>query len=298
MHSASPLYSKGSLTDLEQYLSDREAEVPDLTPGTAAGFVWADGTPSVTDYSLVYLHGFSATRKETWPLSDNIARRLGANLYYPRLTGHGSSGKALAGATASAWMRDTIEAIAIGQRIGKKVILVGMSTGATLAVRYVIEHENPSIVALVCISPNFGLRNRILPLFASPVALPFITLLRGNHAGFRPFNPEHQKYWTNRYPLSALRQLLLTVAATSRHQQPALSQPVLIVYSPDDRLLAVSNIHRFYRRLKAPAKELFPITGCDNRESHVIAGTICAPSTTRLIEEATLSFLKKHLSPP
>ncbi|MDD4273595.1 MAG: hypothetical protein PHG14_07705 [Desulfobacter postgatei] len=37
----------------------------------------------------VYIHGFSATRKETAPLSDLVAKTLNANLFYTRLSGHG-----------------------------------------------------------------------------------------------------------------------------------------------------------------------------------------------------------------
>ncbi|GIV58500.1 MAG: hypothetical protein KatS3mg042_1413 [Rhodothermaceae bacterium] len=108
--------------DLDAYLAAAEARFDDLRPGVEKAIVWADpATRSRTPLAVVYLHGFSATREETRPLCDTLAARLGANLFYTRLTGHGRTGEALAAATASDWLRDALEALAIGQRLGERV---------------------------------------------------------------------------------------------------------------------------------------------------------------------------------
>lgn len=66
--------------------------------------------------NLVYLHGISATRQETAALAEIVAKRLEANLFYTRLTGHGRTGEALLDGSVRAWFNDTVEAFDIGQR--------------------------------------------------------------------------------------------------------------------------------------------------------------------------------------
>ena len=67
------------------------------------------------------------------PLPDKVAAALGANLFYTRLTGHGQDGAAMAEGSVNAWINDYAEAIAIGRAIGDKVVVIGTSTGASLA---------------------------------------------------------------------------------------------------------------------------------------------------------------------
>jgi hypothetical protein len=53
-----------------------------------------------TEWVVVALHGFSATRQETAPLAEIVASRLGANLFEARLAGHGLTENALRGVKA------------------------------------------------------------------------------------------------------------------------------------------------------------------------------------------------------
>jgi alpha-beta hydrolase superfamily lysophospholipase len=105
------------------------------------------------------LHGFSATRQDTAPLASKVAQGLGANLFETRFTGHGSTDpQAMLEGSVHRWLNDTAEALEIGKRLGEHVIVIGTSTGATLAT--VIFDQHPSrkegVAALVFVSPNFG----------------------------------------------------------------------------------------------------------------------------------------------
>ena len=77
--------------DIESYLAESEqragAGAP-LIPGTEKRIRWSAGREP-TDYAIVYLHGFSATRQELAPMLDRLADALGANLFETRLAGHG-----------------------------------------------------------------------------------------------------------------------------------------------------------------------------------------------------------------
>ena len=121
--------------DLDQYLSQSESEIPHITPQTEKTITWANPAKTRTALSVVYLHGYSATRQETAPLANEIAAQLGANLFCTRLCGHGLSGEALAQATVNDWLNDAMGAVEIGKRLGDKVIVMGVSTGGRLPAR-------------------------------------------------------------------------------------------------------------------------------------------------------------------
>ena len=120
--------------DLDAYLSGSEAGVSDLRPGDGKVIEWIDpSSPSVSPLSLVYLHGFSADRHEVDPLVGDLARELGANVFFTRLRGHGRDGAAMGEVSVEDWLDDVAEAVRIGSYIGERVVLVGTSTGGTLA---------------------------------------------------------------------------------------------------------------------------------------------------------------------
>ena len=121
--------------DLDAWLQQTEQQASDrfgLVPGTEKRITWF-GEHRQTPYSVLYLHGFSATRQETAPLAEIVATRLGANLYETRLTGHGREREPLTGVRAEDWLQDAVEALTIAASLGERVIVIGTSTGATLA---------------------------------------------------------------------------------------------------------------------------------------------------------------------
>lgn len=67
--------------DLDGWLAAREACVGDIVPGTEKKIFRAGQPGARTERSLVYIHGFSATRRETAPQAEVVAEKLGANLF-------------------------------------------------------------------------------------------------------------------------------------------------------------------------------------------------------------------------
>ena len=120
--------------DIDGYLAKREANYSDIKPGAQKQMIWLDpATKSKSPYSVVYIHGFSASLAEVRPVPDLVAKEIGANLFYTRLTGHGRTGDAMAEAKVNDWYNDVAEALAIGRATGGKVIVIATSTGGTLA---------------------------------------------------------------------------------------------------------------------------------------------------------------------
>jgi len=112
---------EGDLADwLEASESRANANVA-LIPDTAKRIRWyQERRNSKTRYSIVYLHGFSATRQEIAPVGAMIADALGANLFETRLAGHGQQQNALQGVRAEDWIKDAVEALSIGAIIGEQ----------------------------------------------------------------------------------------------------------------------------------------------------------------------------------
>jgi len=87
------------LGDLEKWLDKRESAFEFIKPQNEQQIVWASEKKEQTPWSIVYIHGFSSSRLETAPLSQEIANKLKANVFYTRLTGHGQHAADLAHAT-------------------------------------------------------------------------------------------------------------------------------------------------------------------------------------------------------
>src|SRR5262245_29561336 len=132
--------------DVDVYLREREAQQPDVKPELAKTIVWNEPTTrNRTPLALVYIHGFSASRRDITPVVETLASALHANAFLTRLAAHGSaSAAAFATITAQDWLDDAREALAIGYRIGERVVLIGTSTGALLATMAALEDNSPA----------------------------------------------------------------------------------------------------------------------------------------------------------
>ena len=279
--------------DVDAYLAAREATVGGIRPGEHKSVTWADPrvrTP--TSLSLVYLHGFSADRHEVEPLVSDLGRALGANVYFTRLRGHGRDGPAMAEASAEDWLADVAEAVAVGGRIGGRVVLIGTSTGGTLATWAAARPEaRERLAALVLISPNYGLRDRSSRLLLWPWGGLVARLAIGRERCFEAVNEQQTLHWTTCYPTSSL----LPMVALARHvgsmDLSGVSVPALLVYSPDDLVVDARGTERVVSRLGSARTEVLVVRRPGDPERHVLAGDILSPGTTESVRQGVLAFL-------
>lgn len=277
--------------DLDQYLKQSEARFSDIVPGTEKTIIWANARKTRTPLSIVYLHGYSATRQETAPLCDQIAARLGANLVYTRLTGHGRSCTAMAEPTVNDWLNDAAEALEIGKRIGDKVIVVGTSTGGTLATWLAIQPNTEAVAAYVLISPNFGPKEGLAEILTWPWGEQLAELIVGPEFSWAPANEQQGRYWTCRYPSKALVPMMGLVRFVRESRLENIHTPVLIIYSPDDQVINVHEVEGAYARFGTRVKALKPIMHKVNHTNHVLAGNILAPENTASVAKLILDFV-------
>ncbi len=277
--------------DLDHYLAESEAQFSDLVPETEKTIIWANAAKTKTPLAIIYLHGFTATRQEAAPLCDIIAARLEANLFYTRLTGHGRSGQALGEATANDWLNDTIEAVEIGKRLGDQVMVVGSSTGGTLAAWQALQADDEVVLAYILMSPNFGLKDWSGQILAWPWAEQLVPVVVGPEYEWKPLNPKHATYWTEKYPSPALLQMMGLVKLVRESPLEQIKKPLLVIYSPHDQVVDPQATERTFLRFGSTVKKLVARPESENPEHHVLAGDVLAPGDTEAIADIILEFI-------
>ena len=284
---------------IDPYISSSESRFNDVRPGTEKKIVWANpDKPTVTPYSIVYLHGFSASRQEVAPLCDRLATHLSANLYYTRLTGHGRTGDAMKDVTVDTLLNDANEAFEIGKQIGKQVILVGSSTGGTLATWLSTQKAGDTIAAVILLSPNFGLKRRESELLLYPWGKTILHMIEGEHYQFEPVNDLQEKYWTTRYHTDALLSMMGLVDLVRKNTGSKVNVPTLVLYAEEDKIIDVDQVKDQFRQFSSPVKTLREITGSTDPQRHILAGDVLSPASTETVLDTISEFLEPIIKPP
>ena len=280
--------------ELDLLLEASESRYPDIVPGTEKRILWADpGAPRRTEYAVVYLHGFAATHRESAPLTERLSEELRANAYLARLAGHGRTPEALGEAEAAAWLRDAAEAMAIGRRIGRRTILMGISTGGTLATWAAAHPEwRDGIAALLLVSPNYAMADRRAWILDLPWGGAVARLVQGPEHGFEPRNELHRRYWTERYPTRVLLQLGALVRIIDADLLGRVSAPALMFLSPRDRVIDTGVAERRFGELGSGERRLVVVSEVPGSGEHVLAGDILAPGRTSAVLAEILSFVR------
>ena len=279
-----PVFDPASIgDDPSAYLAEREMQFDDITPGVEKRIIWADGPGARTALSIVYVHGFSATSQEIRPVPDELARALGANLVYTRLTGHGRGSAAMAEATVADWMRDMAEALEIGRRVGERVVVLSTSTGGTLAALAAQDPEmSRDVAGMIFVSPNFAINSGAAPLLTLPAARYWLRYLAGKERCFEPRSPEQERFWTTCYPVEALLPMAAVVKAAYGADFSAVTIPALFRFSDADKVIKGDAVRAVADRWGGPVT-LQPVMMGDGDDpyNHVIAGDILSPGATK-----------------
>ena len=281
--------------ELDAWLSQSEGQIPGIRPGTEKHIIWAGEPGEKTPISIIYIHGFSATRGESAPVCDRVAEELGANLYYTRLTGHGRDGDAMGEARLGDWQADVLEAWEIGRRIGEETIVVAMSTGAPLAAWLAAdtpEMENHGMTALILISPNFQPVNESAKIVLWPGGLLITRLVVGKYYSFEPQNELHAYYWTSSYPSKALRRMMQACRLGTKAPLEEIQVPTLFLYTENDEVVSIPALLEAYERFGSEEKSLINVT---EAQDHNMTGDIISPETTQIVVDHILQFLAQSL---
>ena len=198
------------VTSVNTYVKNKEAE-QNIRPNNQAHILWADSIGKKTEYVLLYLHGFSASWYEGFPVNKTFAQTFHCNAYFPRLAEHGLvSSKPLLEMTPKNLYDSAKEALLIAKTIGKKVIIMSTSTGGTLSLMLAADY--PDLVdGLIMFSPNIEIRQTGAKLLSMPWGYQLGKLVEGGDMRHLTGTPLEDKYWYLDYRVEAavrLQQLL------------------------------------------------------------------------------------------
>jgi len=290
-----------SLSNIQSYISEKE-EGLNIRPDNESRIIWNNGSVrGRTDYCLLYLHGFSASWYEGYPVNIEFAKYFGCNAYLPRLASHGlDTPDPLIDMTPDRLWATAKEALMAARSLGKKVIIMGTSTGGTLALK--LAADFPEYVdGLILYSPNIKINNNSAFLLSKPWGLQFA---RSVYDGkYRITNPdstaEECRYWYCKYRLEAVVYLQQLVEAVVNEETfSKVTAPVFLGYyykddDNQDKTVRVDAMLRMYEQLSTPdhkkVKAAFPEAG-----DHAIACEMFSGSVDRVLAE-TIDFGKEVL---
>ncbi|MFC4213460.1 alpha/beta hydrolase [Pedobacter lithocola] len=290
------------IKELDGYVKTIESKF-DLKLGNASEIVWADSGHSQTEYAVVYLHGFSASKMEGNPVHINLARKLKANLYLPRLADHGIDTIApMHYFTAERLWETSKEALAIGKKLGKKVILVGTSTGGTVALK--LASVYPEINSLILLSPNVAINDKNAWLLNDPWGLQIARKVVGGDERrvLDARSDEYKKYWYTNYRLESLVQLQEFIESTmTKTVFEKVKQPVLMLYYyknelEQDPVVRVGAMLKMFSELGTDP-ELKKKIALPNAGNHVLGSYITSKDLPS-VEKAIESFMGNTLKIP
>ena len=294
-HPASPVFSKtfpavpARPDSLEAFIAQGEAQHR-IKPENDARIVWLDSSRRKTEYAVVYLYGFSASQKEGDPVHRRFAETFGCNLYLARLADHGiDTTDALYYFTADRAWESAKLALAIGEQLGEKVILLSTSTGGTLALMLAAEYPD-KVNALINLSPNIAINDPAAFILNDPWGLHIARMVLGGETRNTGADAETSKYWNGEYRIESLVQLeellesSMTPETFQRVHQPSLTLYYYKSEEEQDPQVKVSAMLEMHAQLATPdslkVTKAMPLAG-----AHVIGSSLTSADVDGVYRE-------------
>lgn len=271
-----------------------------LKPDNEARIVWNnDIQHEKTAYAVLYLSGFGASWYEGYPTHINFAKSIGANLYLSRLISHGvDTTEPLVDMYPAALYESAKQALIVTHALGNKVIVMGTSTGGTLALK--LADDFPDLIhSLMLLSPNIAINNPAAFLLTKPWGFQIARKVGGGgfYRVLDPGSETEQKYWYKKQRWESVVYLQQLLEATMTKEVFAkVKQPVFLGYyyknnQEQDSIVKVNAMLRMFNQLGTPdslkVKVAFPDAG-----DHVIGCSLLSKSY-RDVEEEILKFAQK-----
>ncbi|MFT7034020.1 MAG: esterase/lipase [Cyclobacteriaceae bacterium] len=255
-----PIKLNLALSELDQYIENNESKVLNIKEDNQSEIIWLDSIRK-TEYAIVYLHGYTASKGEGEPIHKNMANKYGCNLYLPRLSKHGLTDEdAFMTITPKGLVESAKEAIAVGKLIGEKVILMGTSTGGTLAI-YLAANE-PSVQGLILMAPNIDIADQGSHLVNKPWGKQLMQIINGSAYRTWEADEDVQKYWTNKNRIEgvvALRELLDNTMTEDIFKRVNVPLCMIVYYKNEqqqDDVVSVLAMDSFVEKISTPQEQV------------------------------------------
>ena len=197
----------------------------------------------------------------------------------------------MSGARAEDWLSDAAEALSIASTIGDKVVVIGTSTGATLAAAMLGHPAMESVDTLVMLSPNFAPRDPAAAWLTRPAGPLIAKLMVGETRSWEAHNEAQARYWSTSYPMDAAVEMMRLVGLANRRLPARISQRLLMFYSKQDGVISPQAALSVYDAIEAPAKASIEIRDPGDPSHHVLAGNILSAAKTQEIADHIVGFI-------
>lgn len=212
----------------------------------------ADGGPA----GILLIHGFTGSPASLRPFAERYAG-LGLSVRLPRLPGHGTTPEDLARRRWPEWVGEVERAFAELRARCDRVVALGQSFGAALAVHLAAERP---VDGLALLSPYlYDAR-----LLALPLGRLILRRVRGVGDDIARSGVTELAY--PEIPVAALAQVAAFLRI-ARRDLPRVRAPALVFRPGADHVVPRSNPERVFRALGSPRKELVECP----RSYHVIS---------------------------
>lgn len=287
---------------LNNFVREKES-LHKVKAGNEAEIVWFDSAHNKTEYAVLYLHGFSASKIEGDPVHRRFANEFGCNLYLSRLADHGiDTTETLMLFTADRFWRSAVEALVIASKLGQKVIVMSTSSGGSVALKLAAEY--PQLVhALITMSPNIEINHPAAFVANNPWGLYIGRLIMNGNYRITSASEEHSRYWNKKYRLESVVQLQELLETTMvpetfrRIKQPSLT---LYYYKNDveqDPEVRVDAMLKMNEQLGTPPelKETIAIPGAG---AHVIGSSLTSQDVPGVYKAIRKFAMEKLMMKP
>ncbi len=287
------------LSHLDSVIAYEESKVSFIKPNNEAKIIWVDSVRK-TKYSLVYLHGFSASHHEGHPVHKTIAEKYGMNLYLARIYGHGvDTGEDFNDLTPVNMIESAKKAISVGNLIGDSTIVISCSTGGTYSI-YLSAFNPDKIYAQILYSPNIEIFDPNAKLLTGPWGVQFGDMLLGEYREITSsMGTYKEEITTTKYKtqgLIALQALLDQTMNPEVFQKVSVPSMVGYYYKSDsamDSVVSVEAMRNFIKASSIPENDIYEIA-FENVGDHVLAGYYQSKDIPAVIEE-TSNFIENVL---
>ena len=285
-----------NINEVKSWIDEKESKFNNIKEGNESRIIFYDSVPKKTDISIVYLHGFSGSSQDGFPVHINIAKKLNSNIYLPRLFAHGlNSNEPLIEYTGEKYLDSAREALALGKIIGEKVILMCTSTGCSAGLTLAANH--PEVAALVMYAPNIRITHPLDFVATLPWGLYIVRLVEGGKYHYITGTwKDKEKFWTTKYRLEAPieMQMLLETAMNEKIfrkiKVPTFSGFYYKNEIEQDNVVSVDAMRRMFKQLGTEDSLKLEIA-FEDAGGHEIAYNIVNKNYVK-VQESTLSFLQ------
>src|SRR3989344_7370919 len=228
-----------------------------------------------SNWEFVFIHGYTGGVSDFADMPQTLHQKFNAEIYLPMLAGHGTKIDDLKGLTLENLIYDVEERVAKSVRNGKKVIIIGLSLGAQLALYLASKYEVTAVIAIATTHKlKFPLNIpgvRIVSIFKRKWKKIFTQeelRLRANAIFYR-------EMLADGFLISNKLRKLVEVGAKN------IRMPVLFIHSSDEQLGNPKGILELARKLSSKQITLRRI---ENRTHHMFYST----AKNAVVEETIL----------